>query len=323
MISRRELLESIAGTRMAAAVPAFAQNGPRPRVGFVATTPMFRDAFIDALAQLGYQDGRNVQVEWRPNPRGERRDIEELVKLSLACLVLSGPMNLRHGRELTASVPIVAIDLESDPVADGFAASLAHPGGNVTGVFLDLPELAAKRLSTSSFFAKFSRGSSGSPWCWQDPVGGHQLRAVQDAARTAGVTPVSIGVRTTGDVSDVVGRGMAGSPQAVLVLTGPLLFPHRVEIVDSSRRHGLPLASVFPTFAEAGAVLGYGPNQVDLYRLLATYVDRILKGSRPADLPIQRPVKFELILNVKTMKAFRLTTPPSLLARAEDRKSVV
>ena len=298
---------------LVAALSARAQ--PHTRVGLVTTTPTFRDAFLDSLQRIGYQNGRNITIDWRPNPRGEAHDVEELVSLHPDCLVLAGPLNLAHGRRLTSTIPIVTIDLESDPVASGIVASLGRPGGNVTGIFLDLPELAGKQIQ---FLREILPGLKRLAVMWQDPVALPQFRAAEAAALAAGIALVPIGVRTVADVEAGVTRAMASKPQALLVLTGPTVFPNRVTIVNSARVHGLPLASVFPGFAEVGALLGYGPDQAGLFRQAATYVDRILRGARPADLPVERPTTFQLVINLRTTKALGLEIPPSLLGRADQ-----
>jgi putative ABC transport system substrate-binding protein len=301
-------------------VLAFAINiglaEPAPKVVLVTLTPATRNAFVAGLEELGYQEGRNVTVEWRRPSADAPPNLGDLVRLNPACLVLGGPVNLAAGRKLGKTIPIIAIDLESDPVSSGFAASLAHPGENVTGIFLDLPELAGKQIQllrevvpTLARLAVLFDARVG---------GGAQLRAAHLAAKAAGISLDPIAVRTAADLDNAVARAMKSRPHALLVLTGPLLFSNLGRIAESARRHHLPSASIFPALAGAGGLLGYGPNQGDLFRQAATYVDRILKGAPPADLPIERPSRFQLIVNLKTAKALGLTIPPSLLLRADE-----
>ena len=172
---------------LVAALSARAQ--PHTRVGLVTTTPTFRDAFLDSLQRIGYQNGRNITIDWRSNPRGEVRDVEELVSLHPDCLVLAGPLNLAHGRRLTSTIPIVTIDLESDPGASGIVASLGRPGGSVTGIFLDLPELAGKQIQ---FLRAILPGLKRLAVMWQDPVALPQFRAAEAAALAAGIALVPI-----------------------------------------------------------------------------------------------------------------------------------
>jgi putative tryptophan/tyrosine transport system substrate-binding protein len=152
---------------------------------------------------------------------------------------------------------------------------------------------------------------------WDERVDDAQLRAARATAQLAGISLVTLGARTVQDLDGVIPRAMRARSQALLVLTGPMFTPNRAKLVESAMRHHLPMASVFPILAEAGGVLGYGPDLSDLYRQAAKFVDRVLKGARPADLPVERPSKFLLVINLKTAKALGLTIPPSLLAQAD------
>jgi putative ABC transport system substrate-binding protein len=287
---------------------------PGPRVALVTTVPATRDAFVGGLRDLGYQDGRNIVIDWRRAPEDGAGDIEAIVRQAPACLVLPGPFRLARGLGLTTTIPIVAIDLESDPVAGRFVASLARPGGNVTGIFLDLPELAGKQIELlREAVPRLARLAV----LWDERVSGPQLRAAEAAAQTAGITLIPVPIRSAADLADVVERAMKARPQALLVLTSPDVFAARTQIAEGARRHRLPAASIFPAFADSGGLLGYGPDLLGMFRQAAQYVDRILKGARPADLPIQRPSKFQLVINLKTARALGLTIPASLLARAD------
>jgi len=211
---------------------------PVPRVGFVTVSPAFRDAFIDALRRLGYQDGQNIIIDWRPNPNAELRDVEDLVNLKPNLLFLAGPTNLAYARKLTTTIPIVAIDLESDPVVSGIAFSLAHPGGNVTGIFLDLPELAGKEIQ---FLREVLPALKRLAVMWQEPIAGPQLRAAGAAAQAAGIAMIplgvcSSGVCSSGEVEQALANAMTGKQQALLVLTGPAMFPLRVQIANLARQ---------------------------------------------------------------------------------------
>lgn len=287
--------------------------GP-PRVGLATTVPATRDAFVGGLQELGYEEGRNITVDWRRAPEAGGGDIEALVRQAPACLVLPGPFRLARGLALTTTIPIVALDLESDPVASRFVASLARPGGNVTGIFLDLPELAGKQIQLlQEAVPRLARLAV----LWDERVSGPQLRAAEAAARAAGIALTPVPVRIAADLNDAVDRAMKSHPQALLVLTSPDVFAAQARIAEGAQRHRLPTASIFPSFAEAGGLIGYGPDLLGMYRQAAKYVDRILKGTRPADLPIERPSKFQFVVNLKTARALGLTVPASLLARAD------
>jgi putative ABC transport system substrate-binding protein len=295
-------------------VPPAGAAGPAPRVGLVTTSPATRDAFVRGLQELGYQDGRNIMVDWRRAPEDGGADIEALVRQAPACLVLPGPFRLARGLALTTTIPIVALDLESDPVASRFVASLPRPGGNVTGIFLDLPELAGKHIQLLREAVPRLRRLAV---LWDERVSGPQLRAAEAAAQAAGIALTPVPIRAAADLNDAVDRAMKARPQALLVLTSPDVFAARARIAESAHRHRLPAASIFPAFADAGGLLGYGPDLLEMYRQAAKYVDRVLQGARPSDLPIERPSKFQFVVNLKTARALGLTIPASLLARAD------
>jgi putative ABC transport system substrate-binding protein len=285
-----------------------------PKIGLVTNSLETRDAFVLGLTELGYREGGNVELHWRRATEDGGRDLQELVRLEPACLVLPGPLRLAHGRRLTSTIPIVALDLESDPVGSGIVASLARPGGNVTGIFMDLPELAGKQIQ---LLREEVPTLSRLAVVWDERIGTPQLRAAQVAARTADITLVPIPFRGASDLDGAISRAVKGGAGALLVLTSPEIFLARERIAESARRYRLASASIFPAYAEAGGLLGYGPNLAGLYRQAAKYVDRVLRGVRPADLPIERPSKFEFVVNLKTARALGLTIPPSLLARAD------
>jgi putative ABC transport system substrate-binding protein len=288
-----------------------------PKVVLVTFTPATRDALVAGLEELGYQEGRNVSIDWRrPGRSGNAPpDLGDLVRLKPDCLILAGPSNLAAGRKLGTTIPIIAIDLESDPVLSGLATSLAHPGGNVTGIFLDLPDLAGKQIE---LLREAVPTLTRLAVLFDERFGSTQLRAAHIAAQATGVSLDSIAVRTGADLDHAIPRAMKSRPQALLVLTGPIFFANLARIAESAQRHHLPSVSIFPAMAEAGGLLGYGPNQGELFRQAAKYVDRILKGARPADLPIERPSRFQLAINLKTAKALGLTIPPLLLQRADQ-----
>jgi len=285
-----------------------------PKIGLVTNSLETRDAFVLGLTELGYREGGNVELHWRRATEDGGRDLQELVRLEPACLVLPGPLRLAHGRRLTSTIPIVALDLESDPVGSGIVASLARPGGNVTGIFMDLPELAGKQIQ---LLREAVPTLSRLAVVWDERIGTPQLRAAQVAARTADITLVPIPFRGASDLDGAISRAVKGGAGAQLVLTSPEIFLARERIAENARRYRLASASIFPAYAEAGGLLGYGPNLAGLYRQAAKYVDRVLRGVRPADLPIERPSKFEFVVNLKTARALGLTIPPSLLARAD------
>jgi len=286
-MDRRVFLGSLAGLIAAPRATDAQQADKVWRVGLAVANPAIRDALVAGLQELGYQEGRNIAIDWRQGSAGETRSIEDLVRLKPDCLVLPGQLRWELGRTLTSTIPIITIDLESDPVASGFVASFARPGGNVAVL-------------------------------WDERQGDAQLRAAQGAAKTTGTSLVPIAIRADADLDKAVSRAMRSRPQALLVLSGPVIYVHRTRIVESAIRNRLLSASVQPELAEAGGLLGYGPNLAELFRQAARYVDRVVKGARPADLPIERPSRFQLLVNLKTAKALGLTIPPALLQRADQ-----
>jgi len=226
-----------------------------------------------------------------------------------------GPASVAAAVQATRTIPIVAIDLESDPIAKGFAKSLARPGGNVTGIFLDLPELSAKQLQLiREIVPKLSRVALlGDP---QDNAA--QLRATERAAKTFGVEVQTFEGRTAAELD----AGLEGASRiragAVLIFSSPIVFAHSTRIAAIARDKRLPTVSLFTEFAEAGGLLTYGPSIREAQRRCGVYVGKILSGAKPRELPIERPEKFELVINLKTAKALGLTIPPSLLLRADQ-----
>jgi len=313
---RRRFLGAMAGGLLVAARPAAAQPAPKPwRIGLVVTAPSLRDALAAGLRRLGYEEGRNLVIDWRrPAADDGGTDLEDLVREKVECLVLPGSLRVAHGRKLTSTIPIVAIDVETDPLTSGFVSSLARPGGNVTGIFVDFPELAGKQIQ---LLREVVPALKRLAVLWDERLGDAQLRAANAAAQAASVALIPAGIQTAADLDGAIARAVKLRPQALLMLTSPTFFPQLAKVAEDARKHRLPSASVFPAFGEAGGLIGYGPNLADLFREAAKFVDRVLKGAAPADLPIERPVTFELVVNLKTARALGVTVPPSLLGRAD------
>ena len=308
------VLGLLAAPRSAEAQP----QGKIARVGITVSTDVHYSAFLRGLREAGWVLGQNLMVE-RRSARGDRSKyaamVADLVAAKVDVIVASGPLVIEIARKATSAVPIVGLDLESDPVASGFAASLARPGGNVTGIFLDLPELSGKQLQfLKEALPKLTRVAV----LWEPEVGEPQLRATEEAARAAGLTLSAFGVRRGEEVRAAVESLARERAEALVVLTSPLLSNNRDQIVELARKHRLPTISPFIQFPNAGALMAYGPDSVEMYRRAAAYVDKILRGVKAGDLPVERPTKFELVINLKTAKALGLTIPPSLLQRADQ-----
>ena len=275
---------------------------------------------MTGLQEAGYAQGKNVHVETR-YAHGELSRLpalaRELAALQVAAIVTSNPYATRAAREASNTVPIiVALDYETDPVASGWITSIARPGGNLTGFFLEQPEMSGKLLQLLK---------EGVPTLtkvavlWDEAIGRDQLEATEGAARAMGLTLKSLGVRRAQDLTGAFGTAARERATGLMVLTSPLLSLNRARISELALKHRLPGITLFTNFPAFGFLMAYGPNQPDAFRRAASqYVARILNGARPAELPVQRPEKFELVINLKTAKALGLTIPPSLLLRADQ-----
>jgi putative ABC transport system substrate-binding protein len=276
------------------------------------------EAFRQGLHDLGWVEGQNIILEWRFAEGKEERLAElvaELIRLNVDVIFARGTRALVAAKQATTTIPIVDLDLESDPVAMGFAGSLARPGGNITGVFLDLPEVSGKQLELlKEVLPALSRVAVlGDP-----AIHGAQLSALEVAARVLGVQLQALEVRDPSEFDRALQAATREGSQALLVLQSPQSFQHRTQIAALAARHGLPALSLFREFAEAGGLIAYGFNLRDLFRRAAHYVDKILKGAKPEVLPVERPMQFELVLNLKTAQVLGLTIPPTVLFLANE-----
>jgi len=319
VIDRRAFLGGIAA--VAAARGASAQTtGRTPRVGYVTSTvrSLNVDAFDQGLRDLGYEIGRNVVVEYRfgeGHPDRVAALMADVVRLKVDVLFAANPHAIRAARQASTTLPIVGIDLETDPIEAGWIKSLARPGGNLTGFFLDIPELSGKQLQLlAEAMPRLQRVGV----LWDAHLAGAQLKATETAARTLKVQLQSLPVRRPEDFAAAFEQARQQQAQAVVVLSSPLVFLSLERLGAMAVQHRLPAICVFPQFATAGGLMGYGPNLTDLFRRAAGYVDRILKGTAPADLPIQRPAVFVLTVNLGTAKALGLALPQSLILRADQ-----
>ena len=315
MDRRRFLVTSLAGALAAPLAVEAQQAGKLPRVGYVQgevpPAAALRESFLGGLRERGWSDGRNVAIDWRRNDE----EIPDLVRLNVDVMVLPNPYRIEAGLKQTKTIPIVAVDLESDPVAKGFLRSLARPGGNLTGVWMDFPDIAGKQLQMLKEAVPAARRVAV---VWDQRVAGLQFAATQTAARVVDIALQSAPLRHVSEVDDVIKHALPAKPQAILMLTSPIVLQAQRRIAELAVQHRLPTVSGFSTFPDDGGLMAYGPNFLAMWHQLAGYVDRILRGAKPGDLPVERPTKFELIINLKTAKALGLTVPPSLLARADQ-----
>jgi len=302
---------------------AEAQQKNVPRIGYlVGGTPSSNaardDAFRQSLRELGYVEGKNIVIEAR-NAEGKSDRfpalVAELVRLKVDVIVTSGANTTRAAKEATTTIPIVFAQ-DGDPVTNGFVASLARPGGNLIGLSTLSPELNGKRLELlKEIVPKLSRvaivGTSTVP--------GH-ARFLKETEPVAGALRLQLqflDVLDPKDIETAFRAASKGRVDGLVVMSGPVLSSHRARVLDLVIESRLPAIHNFPEWVEAGGLMTYGVNLTDLYRRAATYVDKILKGAKPGDLPVEQPIKFEFIVNLKTAKQIGLTIPPNVLARAD------
>ncbi len=323
-MNRRTFLCGLTLGTLSAPLAAEAQAGKVARIGhlsFGSATPGSRldEAFRQGLRELGYVEGQNIVIEYRwAEGRAERLPdlAAELVSLKVDIIVAAGTPAPLAAKHATRTIPIV-MSSAGDPVGSGLVASLARPGGNVTGLSTFTRELAAKRLQ---LLKEVVPGVSRVAVLWNaaNPYAVLNMRETQAAARTLGVQVQSLEVRGPDDFENALPAAIKGRAGALIVVDDPLTYLYRMRIADFAARNRLPATYGFREFAEAGGLMAFGANLADLYRRAAIYVDKILKGAKPAELPVEQPTKFELIINLKTAKALGLTVPQSVLVRADE-----
>ena len=225
------------------------------------------------------------------------------------------PPAVRAAKEATSTIPIVAFDLETDPVVSGLVQSLARPGGNLTGLFLDLPALAGKWLE---LIAELSTGANHVALLWDKTTGTAQLEAARVAAQSLSIQIRVLDYRSSDDIESVLAAGLTAQPRAVVLLSSPIVSARSRALAQLLGRARMPAISPFRSFAENGGLMSYGPNLRQFRRYSADYVDRILKGAKPGDLPIQQPTKFELVVSMKAATSLRFTVPKPILLRADE-----
>jgi putative ABC transport system substrate-binding protein len=326
-MDRRAFLGALTGGLLAVPLGAEGQQAASlPRIGFLNTAslsdprvPPFLQAFRQGLRELGYVEGQNIAIElrWAEGQYDRLPGLAvELVRLKVNIIVAAGPSAVQAAKQATETIPIVMPAI-ADPVAMGFVASLARPGGTITGISNMQPELVGKQLELlKEMLPKLSRVALlGNP---ANPGNVPLVRYAQDAARTLGIRLHPLEARDPREIDSAFAEISRERADAVIVLSDTVLLDSRTRIADHAVRRRLPTVFGASEFTEAGGLLTYGPSISDGYRRAATYVDKILKGAKPADLPIGQPTKFELVINLKTAKALGLTIPPSLLQRADQ-----
>ncbi len=303
---------------LAAPLPAEAQQaGKVYRIGWLARSRV-HEGFRQRLRELGYIEGQNLIIEWR-SAKG-KRDLypelaAELVRLKVDLIFTVGPHATRAAKQATSTIPIVMGNASVDPVRHGLVASLARPGGNITGLFDLMPDLAGKRLELlKEAFPKVSR--VGHLSVRGNLPGVAHLKETEAVARALGVRVLALEVRGPDDLENAFRAAVEGGADALIVVGVSFFIPHRQRIVDLEVKYRLPAMHTHRGWVPAGGLMSYRTNNLERYRRAATYVDRILKGTKPADLPVERVTKFVFEINLKTAKQIGVTSPPEILLRA-------
>jgi len=321
-VDRRRFLQAVSAGLLAAPLAEAQSSAKRARLGILAPTstslPQYA-SFRQALWDLGYQNEVTLSIEERAaQGRAERLSnlAVELVRGNVDVILAAGPeATIRAARQATSTIPIVMIAIDYDPVARGYIASLSRPGGNITGVFLQQLELTTKRLE---LLKAAIPGIDRVAVLW-DAFSADQWKVVQTTAPSLGVHVRSVELRDPPyDFKRAFETASHGGTRAVLALMSPVFFRERVQMAILAAKNRLAAMFGLSEWAEVGGLMTYGANISHMFVRAAGYVDKILRGAKPADLPVEQPTKFELVINLKTAKALGLTIPPSLLLRADQ-----
>ena len=322
---RRRILALLGAAVILAPLAASAQSaGKLPRVGFLGNSTAALEAnlvgpFRDGLSELGYVDGRNISILYRWAEGDYARLpalIADLVASKVDVIVTAGTPAALAVRKVTTSIPLVMVAV-GDPVGTGLVRSLARPGGNATGLTSITPELEGKRLELMrEVLPKVSRVAV----LW-NPSNAYQIadkKAVRKAAGALRLPVVTLAVRVADDLEPAFATILRERADALLVLADRVFLHNRQHIIDFAMRNRLPTMSAYRELAEAGGLMSFGPNYAVMHRQAASYVDKILKGAKPGDLPIEQPAKFEFVVNLKAAKALDVAVPQSMLLLADD-----
>jgi putative ABC transport system substrate-binding protein len=320
-LARAALVGIVASGILSAALAGDAQPPAKVRrIGFLAVQSSARvEAFWQGLRELGYVEGQNVTIE-RRLAEGKLDRLPglaaDLVRLKVDVIVALDPPSTNAAKNATKRIPIV-MRSSSDPVEQGLVASIPRPGGNLTGVYSLADELVGKRLELLK--ETIPRASRVAVLWNPDWTGSRRwFREADEAGRLLGVQLQSVATRVPGDFATALEVARKGHAGGLITLRSPLIVSYQRRIVDLAARNHLPAIYDDREFAASGGLMSYGTNLADLYRRAAIYVDKILKGAQPADLPVEQPTRFELVINLKTAKALGLTIPPSVLFRADQ-----
>jgi putative ABC transport system substrate-binding protein len=325
-MKRREFITLVAGSTasLAQAWAAHAQQTAKvPIIGFLYPGPRQSavpriEAFLGGLRGAGYAAPAQVELLVRTaegDPSRIAPLIAEIIGRNVDVLVAISLEAVMATKSAALTMPVVAADLVSDPVASGLVSSLARPSGNITGLFLAFPDFASKWLE---LLQETIPGLRRVAVLWDPGTRQMHLTAIENAARSLNIALDVLEVRTPADFDGAFVSAKERQAKAVLLLASPLFPPHVQQLADLAIREKLPAITLFPDFARAGGLLAYGPNLLDTYRQVGVIVSKVLRGAKPADLPIERPTKFELVLNLRTAKTLGITMPTAILLRADE-----
>jgi ABC-type uncharacterized transport system substrate-binding protein len=326
---RREFISALVGASVRPLAARAEQPKKVPRIGFLATGSLesaearaILNAFYQGLREHGYIDGANVIVEVRAADLKIERFpalASELVGLNLDLIVASNSVAGRAVQQATATIPIV-IPVMGDPVGDGLVASLARPGGNITGLTFLGPQLVPKRLALlKEALPKATRVAAlWHPGAYGTRTMNDMMSEAEGAAQTLGLQLRLVAVRGPDELDKAFSAIADERADALMVFPSPMLFAERKPIVDLAAKLQLPLISMGKEFVQLGGLMSYGADITDSFRLSGAYVDKVLKGAKPADLPVEQPTKFELFINLKTARVLGIDIPATLLARADQ-----
>ena len=323
MLARRTMLGFVGAAIASGSFAALGQQSrAMPRLGYLhpgsAEGSAVYKALIPGLADLGYVDGRNIILELRSGngkPEAIPVLVGELVRLNPAVLLVVGPAAVKAAIAATKSIPIVAIDLESDPVQNGWMKSLSRPGGNVTGFFLDLTGMSAKWLQLLHEAVPDARRIG---LLWDATSGGAQLAATKATAAALSVEVRTVSVVNWSDFDSTIADALKARTQAFVVLSSPTAFQYSARLAELTDRNRIPGISPFRPYAVAGGLMSYGPDLDLFFRRTAFTIDRILKGSKAGELAAEQPTKYELVINLKAAKTLGITIPKEMLLRADE-----
>jgi putative ABC transport system substrate-binding protein len=326
ILGKVAVVVSLALGLLVAPLAADAQPGKVHRIGFLSPQSTsdpriqrFLDAFQQGLRELGWVEGQNIVIEYRwAEGRAERlADLaSELVSLKVDVIVAATTPAISRAKQATGTIPIV-MAVAVDPVATGFVASIARPGGNITGLSMMATDLVWKQMQLlKELIPKISRVAL--LWNPANASNAPQLRQAQDAARALGARLQPLEARGPSEIDSGFAAMTRERAGAVIVLADATFADHRTRIADLAAKSHLPAVYGLTDHAKAGGLMAYGANVADMYRRAATYVDKILKGAKPAELPVEQPTRFELVINLRTAKALGLTIPQSILYRTDE-----